>query len=320
MARNVTPPQRPTLTPEQKLHIIGRLKKRVDELEAFNPAVVQQRFGSPNVIALEAAIEETLSAAFGHGTPAYNLYVGAANLDHGPVTMRSDFDRGPRREDMPDVFRGYLIEGKGRAVALLKQAIRGLEEELPNEAVSSRETSDRARNRKVFVVHGRDDGPREAVARFLEHLNFKPVILHEQANQGRTVIEKVEHHSDVGFAVVILTPDDEGALKGEAVQSRARQNVLLELGYLSGSSRESGCAPSRSARWRFRQIGAASSTSRLTRLERGSRPSPANSRPLIMKSIGMRSCDHEPTRHGNLGLPTAGARDGSRRGQPTPLP
>ena len=203
-------------------------------LEAFNPAVVQQRFGSPNVIALEAAIEETLSAAFGHGTPAYNLYVGAANLDHGPVTMRSDFDRGPRREDMPDVFRGYLIEGKGRAVALLKQAIRGLEEELPNEAVSSRETSDRARNRKVFVVHGRDDGPREAVARFLEHLNFKPVILHEQANQGRTVIEKVEHHSDVGFAVVILTPDDEGALKGEAVQSRARQNVLLELGYFIG--------------------------------------------------------------------------------------
>jgi predicted nucleotide-binding protein len=89
-------------------------------------------------------------------------------------------------------------------------------------------------SRKVFLVHGRDDGPREAVARFLERLGFEPIILHEQANQGRTVIEKVEAHSDVGFAVVLLTPDDEGNLRGEARQPRARQNVLLELGYFIG--------------------------------------------------------------------------------------
>ncbi|MPQ87262.1 nucleotide-binding protein, partial [Pseudomonas sp. MAFF 730085] len=48
------------------------------------------------------------------------------------------------------------------------------------------------------------------VARFLERIGFEAVILHEQANQGRTVIEKVEAHGDVGFAVVLLTPDDEG--------------------------------------------------------------------------------------------------------------
>jgi predicted nucleotide-binding protein len=91
-----------------------------------------------------------------------------------------------------------------------------------------------AHNRKVFVVHGREEGPREAVARFLERLGFQPIILHEQANQGRTVIEKVEDHSDVGFAVIILTPDDMGNLKGEEPQPRARQNVLLELGYFIG--------------------------------------------------------------------------------------
>jgi predicted nucleotide-binding protein len=83
-------------------------------------------------------------------------------------------------------------------------------------------------------VHGRDDGPREAVARFLERLGFEPVILHEQANLSRTVIEKIEAHSDVGFAVVLLTPDDEGNLKGEPPQPRARQNALLELGYFIG--------------------------------------------------------------------------------------
>lgn len=88
--------------------------------------------------------------------------------------------------------------------------------------------------RKAFVVHGHDEGAREAVARFLERIGFEAVILHEQANQGRTVIEKIEAHGDVGFAVVLLTPDDVGSVKGGDPQPRARQNVLLELGYFIG--------------------------------------------------------------------------------------
>lgn len=87
---------------------------------------------------------------------------------------------------------------------------------------------------KVFIVHGHDGEAREAVARFLEKMGFQAIILHEQANQGRTVIEKVEANSDVGFAVVLLTPDDEGCAKGGRPEPRARQNVLLELGYFIG--------------------------------------------------------------------------------------
>jgi predicted nucleotide-binding protein len=87
---------------------------------------------------------------------------------------------------------------------------------------------------KVFVVHGHDEGAREAVARFLERLGIQPIILHEQANQGRTVIEKVEVHSEVGFAVVLLTPDDVGGAKDGTLSPRARQNVVLELGYFVG--------------------------------------------------------------------------------------
>lgn len=87
---------------------------------------------------------------------------------------------------------------------------------------------------KVFIVHGHDGEVRETVARFLEKIGFEAIILHEQANQGRTVIEKVEANGDVGFAVVLLTPDDEGCTKGGALEPRARQNVLLELGYFIG--------------------------------------------------------------------------------------
>lgn len=90
-------------------------------------------------------------------------------------------------------------------------------------------------NNSVFIVHGHDEGAREAVARFLEQLGLKAVVLHEQANVGQTVIEKLEKHADVGFAVVLLTPDDEGQKKGaEELLGRARQNVILELGYFIG--------------------------------------------------------------------------------------
>ncbi len=90
---------------------------------------------------------------------------------------------------------------------------------------------------RVFIVHGRAEGPKETVARFIEKLELKPVILHEQANKGRTVIEKFEDHSDVGFAVVIMTGDDIGGIKEEPDKQkpRARQNVILELGFFIGA-------------------------------------------------------------------------------------
>lgn len=98
-------------------------------------------------------------------------------------------------------------------------------------------------SRKVFIVHGHDDGARETVARFLERIGLEAIILHEQANQGRTVIEKVVAHGDVGFAVVLLTPDDEGCVKGGTPEPRPRQNVLLELGYFIGRlGRDKVCA------------------------------------------------------------------------------
>ncbi|CAA2137667.1 TIR domain-containing protein [Methylobacterium bullatum] len=96
---------------------------------------------------------------------------------------------------------------------------------------------------RIFIVHGHDEGAREAVARFLLQLGLEPIILHEQANRGRTVIEKVEANGDVSFAVVLLTSDDEGCVKGGTPEPRARQNVLLELGYFIGRlGRENVCA------------------------------------------------------------------------------
>lgn len=90
-------------------------------------------------------------------------------------------------------------------------------------------------NNHVFIVHGHSDTIKVNVARTLEKLGLVPVILHEKPNEGKTIIEKFEKHSNVGFAVVLLTDDDEGKSKSEKdFHKRARQNVLLELGYFIG--------------------------------------------------------------------------------------
>lgn len=88
------------------------------------------------------------------------------------------------------------------------------------------------KSNKIFIVHGQDVAARESMARFIERLGMEAVILHEQASRGGTIIEKIEANRDVGFAIVLLTPDDEGRRMGESkLEPRARQNVLLELGY-----------------------------------------------------------------------------------------
>ena len=89
----------------------------------------------------------------------------------------------------------------------------------------------------VFLVHGHDEATKEKVARFLERIGLEVIILHEQVNQGMTIIEKFEEYAaQANFAIVLFTPDDVGHPLGaeERKQPRARQNVVLEMGYFVG--------------------------------------------------------------------------------------
>lgn len=105
---------------------------------------------------------------------------------------------------------------------------------------------DNSQRHRIFVVHGRDEAAREKVARFLNKLGLEPIILHERPNLGRTIIEKFTDYSDVAYAVVLLTADDTGGIKGTSLETqsyRARQNVIFELGYFLGKlGRERVCA------------------------------------------------------------------------------
>lgn len=91
-------------------------------------------------------------------------------------------------------------------------------------------------NNNIFIVHGRDNEAKLEMARFLERAGLKPIVLHEQVSRSNTIIEKIEAYSNVGYAVVLYTPCDVGAVNNSDcdLSPRARQNVVFEHGYFIG--------------------------------------------------------------------------------------
>jgi predicted nucleotide-binding protein len=88
----------------------------------------------------------------------------------------------------------------------------------------------------VFVVHGHDNESKETVARFIEKMDLNTIILHEQPNSGKTIIEKFEDFAQkVAYAVILLTPDDIATSRKDmkSYKFRARQNVIYELGFFN---------------------------------------------------------------------------------------
>lgn len=96
-------------------------------------------------------------------------------------------------------------------------------------------SGDAAKTRRVFVVHGHDDAMRLEVVRTLEKLELEPVVLFDRASEGRTIIEKFESDADVGYAVVLYSPDDVCLDEEGQERRQPRQNVVLEHGYFIGA-------------------------------------------------------------------------------------
>jgi predicted nucleotide-binding protein len=141
----------------------------------------------------------------------------------------------PAEQFENEVERTTRQVGALRSIRARLELFEGATKGQPTSIQANAQALQTIASRDVFVVHGRDEAAKLAVARFLEKLDLNPVILHEQPDKGRTVIENFEDHSaDARFAVVLLTPDDEGCLVGGEVNRRARQNVVFELGYFIG--------------------------------------------------------------------------------------
>ncbi len=162
--------------------------------------------------------------------------------------LENSFDKDEYRK----AYEGKGVRNPGNNTGLYKNAIKDQVnylrtlESLGGDSSPTFSTNATPPNKKVFIVHGHDNEVKQEVARFVEKLEFEAIILHEQANKGNTIIEKIEENADVGFAIVLYTPCDIGrAAKTDeqSQKSRARQNVVFEHGYLIARlGRERVCA------------------------------------------------------------------------------
>ena len=143
-------------------------------------------------------------------------------------------------DESKPVVQDASVQGLRKAEAILQSMVEEIEEywpDIPAEMASTtigQPTQPTVAN-QIFLIHGRDHGTKDTVARFLQGLGLDPIILHERPNQGRTIIEKFEEYAKTSYAIALLTPDDVGGPDADKLRPRARQNVILELGFFWGS-------------------------------------------------------------------------------------
>jgi predicted nucleotide-binding protein len=238
---------------------LAKLRRRVADLEAFDPNRVENR-KDPSIEALSKAIDGTLIEVFGADTPEYARYSAARHIDSAPFIMNGT----PMA-----LVRSGLEQGKTLAIALLDQAIAAFEEAIaegkplapppaaapepsiarkpaaepepapsiarkparpeapaaaaakePAAAPTTTESVAGSPLRDVLVVCGHDTLVSGEIARFLRKAELDAILMHEQGSEALTDIERLERHSGVGFAVVLLPPEEEE--KGAAANGAHR--------------------------------------------------------------------------------------------------
>lgn len=232
-----------TLSYPEKQAAITRLQSRIKELHQLDLSQINRGDDQP-VTDIEGRIRSTLASIYGQNSIEYERLSNAAHLDQ---TTYSYVNETP-----PQKIREGVDRGKKHSISILQGEVDALLEDVQfstpfqpeNTSTVTPLNSVEPPSNTIFIVHGRDDTAKMEVARLVERAGLEAIILHEQANGGRTIIQKFEDHgSAAGFAVVIMTPDDVGGL-----QPRARQNVIGEMFWFAGRlGRERVCALKRGA-------------------------------------------------------------------------
>lgn len=236
MVRRTKSKEEPDITrsvdPKKGIKLLKKQIKKAEELLINRPIITSDHTAWNNTT------RDYLIKTFGSKSPNVNAVIYASS-SKGLFMGMGDAEL--------DKYRASIIENQikmlGSCIEQLETEIELSEsEEKKDEQIISKKVSS---SNKIFIVHGHNQGIKEAVARFIEKLDLEAVILHEKPSKGRTIIEKFSDYSDVHFAIVLLTADDIGKEKDSSEDSkpRARQNVIFELGYFIGKlSRSRVCA------------------------------------------------------------------------------
>jgi predicted nucleotide-binding protein len=192
------------------------------QIEAGKTLLSSRPISSDNYSTWELVTKNVLEKAFGKNTDNVRSITDVGKYGAFPMNAGEAYWENERFDNL------------GTQITKMEGLIKVLELELPLVRAEKAFSSEK---KKVFIVHGHNDAILHESARFIETLGLEVIVLREQPNSGRTIIEKFEDYSDVGFAIVLLTDDDIGGEKGlsiDKMKSRARQNVIFELGYFIG--------------------------------------------------------------------------------------
>lgn len=203
---------------------IAKIERRIRDLERPDVAqAVLDHTGADDVT--RSDVRETIREVFGTNSPEFEehkyIRFWAGRMYTGMPDQEVAECRERGRQQMITILNGLISRLKEK-----REYLGGVQRTRVSNGGSG-----------VFLVHGQNNAAKEAIARFLERLDLEVTILHEQADRGRTIIEKFEDHASVGYAVVLLTGDDIGGRRTAPndLKLRARQNVILELGYFLGA-------------------------------------------------------------------------------------
>jgi len=269
MGGNSTDGPAPAARPEIVLMrgAMAKLRRRIADLEAFDPNRIENR-KDPSIEALSKAIDGTLLEVFGADTPEYERYSAARHIDTAPFIMngtpmalvRSGLEQGKTMaiallDQAVASFEEAIAEGKAVALRPAPAAAATEPEPAPSiarkrtppAAAAANETAAAAPSapkepaagpalRDVLVVCGHDTVVSGEVARFLRKAELDAILMHEQGSEALTDIERLERHSGVGFAVVLLPPeeDEKAAVANGAHRPRGRGALVAELYYFAG--------------------------------------------------------------------------------------
>ena len=161
---------------------------------------------SPRFFRWQEEVKGAFRYLFGDNSDQMNSFSG--------IKFRSPFSVADDKVNSRWARDAYN-SGLDRSTALIESLIDQIEDYWDDDAGSTQHGAVDEKvlaidSKQVFVAHGRDHGTLAEVKHVLSQLGLEPVVLQDLPNQGRTIIEKFEDYAQVGFAVVVCTPDDEG--------------------------------------------------------------------------------------------------------------
>lgn len=202
----------------------GKLQKLIEDASAMLEKEITS--DDAEFVAWELSAKRLLAKQFGEDGIEMNTFLDISF--YSPLYSLSASSSEKHR----NAVRSCHI-GLEQAKAILETYLDDFTEEAP--MVADNHVDYSTDYSKVFIVHGHDGELKESVARIIEKQDIHAIILSEQANQGKTIIEKIENYSDVGGAICLFTADDFGRSKeSDTDRARARQNVVFETGYFIG--------------------------------------------------------------------------------------